>query len=529
MLHPDDLSPELNCFFVAANRHDRDRIELQFGFDGLLDQEKKNFEYTVEFLMFLPRSLGLLEGDSYSVLRQEVQSYVRLHTHVTNPSSPTSLSRVQERLEQLKQNLGLDTLQSFAVDFEGFIKAQTRRFKTQITEVAKPGGASNSMEMRELLQDSHKVEILLSDFRSILHARNISKTAVDKFHLGKTDHDLLLLNEYLSHVYVQHLGEVQDHLSPLKNFDDLKAAWVEMAAKEAAVREAHHFVIEERQGPESSEAMERYPRRSSVLKKFFQRPLFLKDSGSSLEKRLLIPVYAASAALAATWAILFQIYQHTSLTERVGINSIALVSFGVLAYVAKDLMKDYFRRFFLKTGGKYFSDNERKLFMEKDSKGSVRIGKISEYFSIPSIQNLPDKIQRIRYSVPGGDIEKELGEDAVHFKKRVRIDLEKLDTNREFPWGVREIVRYRLDRLFPNMEDPFKKMFFVSRSGHIAYRQAHRIYYAYLMAWIHAETPPKARPIKPEFRAFRVTMDKSGILSCRRLDWDKQFGIPPTP
>jgi hypothetical protein len=528
MLFPEDLSPELNCFFVAANRHDRDRIELQFGFDGLLDQKKEKFQYTVEFLMFVPRSLGLLEVDSYSALRQEVQSYVRLHTHVTNPNSPTSLSRVQERLELLKQNLGTETLKSFAVDFEGFIKAQTRRFKRRINEVAKD--SSSMPEMKDVLHDAHIIEHLLDDFRSIIRARGIEKMVLDKFNLGKTDHDLLLLNEYLSHVYVQHLGEVQDHASTLNGLDELKKTLVAMSAKEALVREAYHFVIEERQGRESSEAMEHYPRRSSVLKKYFQRPLFIKDSGAPLEKRLLIPVYAVSAAIAASFAILFQIYYQTSTTERVGINSIALVSLGVFAYVAKDLMKDYFRKFFLKTGGKYFSDNERKLFMENAAdRSNKRIGKISEYFNTPDVKHLPDKIQRIRYSVPGGDLERELGEDCVHFKKRVSLDLEKLDAKREFPWGVREIVRYRLDRLLPNMEDAFKKMFFVSKTGHVAYRQSHRLYHAYLMAWIHAETPPKARPIKPEFRAFQIAIDKTGILSCKRLDWDKQFGVPPRP
>lgn len=527
MLFPEDLSPELNCFFISADRHDRDRLELQFGFDGLLDQEKNEFKYTVEFLLFVPKSLGLLETDNYAVLRQEVQSYVRLHTHVTNPGSPTSLARVKERLENLKLNLTLDTLKNFAVDFEGFIKGQTRRYRRRINELL--ANKAPASDLKDALNEAHLVEVLLLEFRNILKTRGIENRNIDKYQLNQTDHDLLLLNEYLSHIYVQHMGEIQDHIVAHDDLAPLRETLTEMATKEAAWRELNHFLLEDRQGPDSTEAADQYPRRSSILKKYFQSPLFVKDSGAPLEKRLLIPVYAISAAFAASFAIMFQIYQSTSLAERVGINSVALISVAIAAYVAKDLMKDYFRRFFLKTGGKYFSDNERKLYIENKSSGKNKIGQISEYFNAPAVGDLPEKIQRIRYSVPGGELEKELGEDIIHFKKRVRLDLDKLDANQEFPWGLREIVRYRMDRLLPNMEDAFKKIFMVSKAGHLAQRQAHRIYQLYMMAWIHSETPPKARPLKPEFKAFRLTMDKSGILSCKRMDWDKQFGIPPTP
>jgi hypothetical protein len=80
------------------------------------------------------------------------------------------------------------------------------------------------------------------------------------------------------------------------------------------------------------------------------------------------------------------------------------------------------------------------------------------------------------------------------------------------------------------MEDPFKNMHFVSSHGQPVTRQAHRIYHTYMAAWIHVQDQPVGAPaIRPTFKAFRITLDKTGILECEQIDWSKDGHNPAIP
>ena len=517
---PSDLPQELNCFFISAGRHDRDRIELQFGFDGLIQSNAKDFEYDVDFVLFVPKSLGLTELEELSQLRNEFQSYVRLHSHVTNPNSETSRSRVEDRLNQLKSQISLENLRLFAIEFEGLLKAHTKKAKKKLYPTL-------DHELNELNQ----IHNLVDDFRAILSARSLMGKDADEFPRGDINHDLLLLNEYLSHLYVQYLVEIyfSARLDPAAK--QIMILVEQFALTEASLRQAFHYLLEQRNGPNSSEDEELYPRRISILKKYFQKTLFVSSTGTSIQRRALIPVYGISAALAASWAIMIQLYQARSMTDRLGINSIAILVVGVLAYVAKDIMKDFFRRYFFQTSHRWFPDYEKTLFIQKNNATS-QLGSIKEYLRWFDSEKLPEDLKKARYSNRGGEIEESLHEDILHFKKHVTLNLKQLETSNEFPWGFREIVRYRFDRFVTSMEDPFKNLSLLSRSGMPASRRAHRVYHIYMAAWIRSHNPAgelQESPVKPAFKAFRISLDKTGVLTCESVKWKKLFGIPQTP
>ena len=518
-LGAEELLPELNCFFLSGQRHDRDRIEIQIGFDGLVPESNQEFVYDVDCVVFVPKTLGLLEIDDSQHLRQEFQSYIRLHTHVSNPNNETSLHRVKERLLQLKDKLSLETLRIFAIEFEGYLKGQIKRVKKRT--------AGTSIE---LAQESEATQYLINDFRAILKALGLEGKRANDLERGSIDHDLLLLNEYVSHIYVQYLVETYYACQASGDSGDLIVQSERNMKLETEARQTYHFLIEQRHGPQSSADEEQYPRRLSLLKKYFQKSLFVQVQGESLQTRMLIPVYGISAALAASFAILVQLYQAQTVAQRVGINSIALISVGVAAYVAKDIMKDFFRRYFFTKSSRLFPDYEKKLFLNRFSK-KVSLGVIKEYLRTFDSEKLPTDLARARYSGVGGEMEEFLHEDVLHFKKRVVLDLSALDSRQEFPWGMREIVRYRFDRLLTSMEDPFKNLHLLSKTGAPATRQGHRVYHVYFAAWIqHVSSSIDRQPhVKPAFKAFRVTLDKTGVLECKLVDWKKIGGIPQPP
>ncbi|MEO5667889.1 MAG: hypothetical protein ABIR96_07520 [Bdellovibrionota bacterium] len=526
--NPDDLHAELNCFFVSAGRHDKDRIELQFGFDGLLSSRENAFSYTVDSVLFLPKSLSL--SYDQAGIREDIQSYVRLHTHVSNPESLTSFVRVDERLKLLKNDFNDETLRNFGIDFQGFLKANDKKIRTKLRQLSTCiVDEVSGQDLEALRLELREVEHLLEDFRSIIKARNLEGYLPDDLFDRKLDHDLLLLNEYLSHLFVQYLGDLYAVTVGAPYLQSISDVLKMIANDEAKMREKNRFVLDERHGPTSSRDFDLYPRRISILKKYFQSPLFIQESSSSLETRMLIPVYSVAAALAAGFAIMVQLYQARSLGERVGINSIALISIGVMAYVAKDLLKDWMRKSLLKTSGRWFPDENRKLFLVKQNK-KVKLGQIGESLKIFDSEKLPEKLKEIRYRSATDRLERDLGEEVLHLRKRVTLDLDALETQREFPWGFREIIRIKLDRQMTQMDDAFKKMYFINRLGFPAQKQTHRVYHMYLATWIRAQNgDPLSPAVKPAFKAFLLSMDKTGILSCEPVSWDINGEIPPTP
>ena len=526
--NPDDLQAELNCFFVSAGRHDKDRVELQFGFDGLLSSRENEFSYIVDSALFVPKSLNLT--DIQSTIREDIQSYVRLHTHVSNPDSLTSFARVDERLKLLKSDLNTETLRNFAIDFQGFLKANDKKIRAKLRLI---GARADEHLVKEDLEtvriELKEVEHLLEDFRSILKAKNLEGYLPDDLLDRKLDHDLLLLSEYFSHLFVQYLGDLYAVTVGAPFLEPISEVLKEISAAEARVREKNRFVVDERHGPTSTRDFDLYPRRISILKKYFQSPLFVQESSHSLERRMLIPVYSVAAALAAAFAIMVQLYQARTLEERVGLNSIALISFGVMAYVAKDLLKDWMRKALLKHSNRWLPDESRKLFLVKKKK-RVKLGKIGESLKIFDSEKLPEDLKAIRYRSATDRLERELGEDVLHLRKRVTLDLDALETQREFPWGFREIIRIKLDREMTQMDDAFKKMYFVNRQGFPTQKQTHRIYHLHLATWIRAQSnDPLAPMVKPAFKAFLLSIDKTGILSCEPISWEKNGTIPPTP
>ncbi len=507
----EEALPELNCFFISGNRHDKDRIEIQIGFDGLVPGPQRQFKYDADFLVFSPRTLGLFEVEDINNLRVEFQSYLRLHSHTANPKSETSLLRVRQVLTEFEKNPALETLRVFAIEFEAFFKALIKRVRKLEGHSPPP------------INDIEAFEKILGEFRGLLVARELLGKKANEFDSKSLDHDLILLNEFTSHLHIQFLVEAKSHFEGFKEFSEF-SSWIREALKREVIhRKTYNLFLKNGfNSKESENSTELYLRRISLLKKFFQKSLFIAAVGETLQKKLLIPVYAMSAAIAATWAIMIQIYQVRSIQERVGINSILLITVGVTSYVAKDIMKDFFRRYFFSKGSGMFPNYEKKIFVKRQSK-KIWIGKIKEFLKTLDNHQIAEPIRRARYNVPGGEIEEFLNEDIFHFRKEVNLDLSQVSQPGQLPWGLREVLRYRFDRLMVSMEDAYKPTHFVDQDGGPQTQPSHRVYHIYFAVRISTSRNfwgKSKAVIKPATKAFRVTLDKTGVLDCQQLDWN---------
>jgi len=488
-----------------------------------LQTTDRRFQYDVDFLLFIPKSLGVRELEESALLRQDFQSYVRLHTHVSNPNSATGGLRVRERLQQLTENPSLDNVRVFAIEFDGYIRAQIKKVKKEIGRLEK-----RPEDRPTILLEIEDLAQMMRQMREVFAKSRLEGKIADDFEPHTVDRNLLLLNEYISHDYVHFLVDLHYASLAAPDSGEIMALLDRLSAEESNVRRTYSLLLEERRGPQASNAFDLYPRRVSLLKKYFHKTLFVDVTGKTLQTRLLIPVYSISAALAASWAIMVQLYQAQTIQQRVGINSILFITVAILGYVAKDIMKDFFRRYFYKTSSKFFPDVERTLWVQRGKKRH-KLGAIQEYLRIIDSEKLPEDLAKARYSTNGGDMEQSLHEDVLHFRKRVELELSHLETKAEFPWGLREIVRFRFDRLLHSMEDAFKTLHLLGPSGGPSIRQGHRVYHIYLAAWIRRTERVGGQATKPAFKAFRVTLDKSGVLGCESVKWKKLFGIPSVP
>jgi hypothetical protein len=423
----------------------------------------------------------------------------------------------------LQSNPDFENLRFFAIEFEGFLKGQTKRAKKR------------PEESRAVAAEHETIVQILGALRELIKNRGIDGRLADETPRESLEHDLLLLNEYVSHVYVQFLVEVYKALKESFSEEEVFLQSFKDAMSQEKVARQHFGLFIDSYEPHKRAVAddELYLRRISLLKKYFQKTLFVSTQGQTLQTRLMIPVYGISAAIAASWAIMFQIYQVTSMEEKVGINSILLISTGIAAYVAKDIMKDFFRRYFFKKSSRLFPDYAKKLFIRRNTIKHL-IGKIKEYIRTYDTTQISPELSKVRYEVKGGEIEKYLKEDVLHFKKEVDLDLKLLETNKDFPWGMREIMRYRFDRLLHSMEDPYKKMNLLTDSGLPNTRLGHRLYHVYVCTWIRPVSGSRNRKnggasIKPAFKAFCVTLDKTGVLKCETLEWKNLGTIPPVP
>lgn len=512
---PDSPSHS-EVFFISCDRHDKDRIEVQFGFDGLVDSTEKFFNFDIDFVIFSPKTLGLLESQSVETIRSEFQSYFRLHSYVSNPDSEFSVDRVLERLEVLKEDYDVRNLRLFAVELDGYLKGQTRKVRNHLMLYKKKAFSTEGA-----LADLEEVRQVIGRFREL--PQGLTKEFSEKN--PNFLHEFELLNEYASHLYVQFLAMTDSQLKEIESSHPVKSKAIALGVEEAAFRAQKELLLGDMDSSwHHNRKEDLYLRRISALKKYFHRALFIQVTSNSLERKLFLPVYGMSAALAAAFTIMVNLYAVRNFAERVGINAIAFISVGVLAYVAKDIMKDFFRRYFYKSGRRWAPDFERRLFA-KTTKKKRYIGVIKEYLRFLETSDLKDRVAAQRYSVEGGEVEKALGEDIVHFKKKVSLDLTNMDYDDQFPWGLREILRLRLDHLTVSMEDAHKRLPVLYSTGQLEERMGRRLYHIYVVGQIRA-IGKGSDDFSSSVKAYRIVLDKNGIIQVVQIPWSEEIDQP---
>lgn len=500
-------------FFIRGNRHDKDRIEVQIGFDGEIDTRYSSFEFDTDFILIAPRSFGLSETDDIDTIREEFQSYLRLHTQIATKDFQHKTIRVQDSLNQFSSKFTEESLRHFALEIESFIKNLIRKLK-------KLQHSSEAELIKESLEKVKEVYYILLQFRNILKGRGLQGKKAVQYPSESIDYDILLLNEYLSHHYVALLVNLDKLAKGVHGNKLVHEEIVQMSKEEAQIRKVYALLLDERDVENQAKNEERYIRKINLLKKYFQRSVFINTKESSREKKLLIPVYGVSAALAATWAILIQIYQMGSFPQRMGFNTIAFVMIAVFAYVIKDIMKDSFRKYFYRSSQKYFPNYVKKLYFSRGP-NRIKLGSVKEFLKVSNTKSLPEHLKSMRHSLES--YSNIIDEDALIYRKRTKLNLSKLKLGDTYTWGLREVIRIKFDRYMSRMDDSHIDLNMLSPEGIPIQKLGHKVYHIYL--GIHLSSSPKIYSKIPvqKFKLFRISLDKNGVIKCKTVEKNIRF------
>ena len=259
----------------------------------------------------------------------------------------------------------------------------------------------------------------------------------------------------------------------------------------------------------------------SLLKKYFQRSLFVNVKTSPVAKKVFQPAAAAAAGAAALWAAAFQQAEHgDSFLVKMGLTPFSILTLGVVAYIIKDRIKDWGRHFLVGKVERVLPDIERVLVYDSHGAKPCDLGRIRETIKKISLHKLPLEIHDLRYSGKNSALEAEIGEDIIHYNKKILLNKMtgfSLGGNRpDVRWGLREIIRINLRNYLQNLDDPFKEITLMDDEGNVSKAETHKIYNAHLALQISHST--KDGKIEREARVFKLVLDKGGLVKIQCFD-----------
>ncbi|MBK9294939.1 MAG: hypothetical protein IPM57_10965 [Oligoflexia bacterium] len=197
------------------------------------------------------------------------------------------------------------------------------------------------------------------------------------------------------------------------------------------------------------------------------------------------------------------------MVSKFGLTPTWLLTAGVVAYIIKDRIKELSKNFLAGKVEKVVADVEKVLIYKGQEEKPVELGRIKEYVRGIKAKELSSEVYSVRYAHDMSDIEAEIGEDIIHYNKKIFIN-KKSNKNIKNEWGLREIIRFSLSQYLQNLDDPFKEVSFIDDLGKLCRHEAHRVYYAHL-AFQFSYKSPEGQLFK-DVKLAKLVLDKQGLV-----------------
>ncbi len=469
---------------LRISRHDHHNLEVKTHFavsSGVLGQ--------VDLFLFLPKSFLAAQVRKEKLMldfRSRSRLSVRLPAGIAALALRDELAALLDRIEKE----GSEDL--------------ARRFAANAAEILRVLGRKHRDHAKELAAEELEAELRnTGEWRETLREEMGRKLAATSRPLFR------LLDEYLSYLFAQYLADLKEAVGRDSSRLSEKARGMistfEAAEKQYWAEKGYGYSGKPRDFGEEAHVL-----RLSHLKKFFQAKMHVHvEKGATLEK-LAEPFAAAGAGCAALWMAFFQ----GSLSPRAaefGLGGSAVLTTGVFAYIMKDRIKEWGRKYFMKKASGYFPDVRQKLFVERKEIGATR-----EWLRVSGRSGIADDVRKLRQHCSMSDLEHEIPEDVIHY--RVERELKAVDlAGVGQDWAFQDVLRINLNRYLRGLDDPYKEIAAFDHEGQLTRNKCHRAYPLTMI--VVSRECPTVSPVGPSLRhlVFRVWLDKTGIDRVERL------------
>lgn len=487
------VSTEEPAAGMRLSRHDHHNLEIK----AWVEPGRLHSQTQIEFFLFVPRSFQMDRWQKHE-LEKDLLSRIRLAMPVLGEglSREIPAAVLLERALRLLRDQDFQTVGSLVSEWLKQRAVEHRR-RFQMAHSLFIPVEQRGLEIRRLLVEIAQTVEALHALRSAYPAEE--------------DRGRRWLDEYTSNFYVQYLGKLRaamEKVDPLArekaDSEKYRAAWKEFEASLAAFSRAeatYRARFPKRVESATTEfESEQALLRLGQLKKFFQSRTFLEVSRHSPASRFLETTAILGTAVAGLcWAGLQLLSQPSASTAGSGAF---FLGFAVLAYVARDRIKDRAKHSLHKRVQRWLPDSNQQL-----RAGGRFVGAMREWFSIHASTALREEIRELRAQADS-ELLPSLPEDVLYIRRR--LDLVS-NAGAETGWAFQENTRVNLERYLKYMDDPVKQLSMIDSDGAWVKRNTRRVYHFYVATQLTTTLPLPGAPARSWRQLHRVVLDKQGI------------------
>ena len=492
--------------------HDRKAFELKLEYQPSgLDPKSR---YRIEMFMFLPASLNV---DSENCPRQayyaDIHNYVRLKTPVLEVSDilvaeGSPLVRLERMVQLAPSAMPQTELVYQAKLLSCVFRGALRRFSLRVDERCAAFRLDPQASPKALGEDVNEIlagtRALLTRFRAVRQTLSGAQGLEEK-----TQASLRLIDEYMSLTVEQFFRKSVTDMDGLPR----SGVWVELRKGLMAelIREEDY-----RRGKNLPSVLspegdnEEYLHRIGFLKKFCQNILFLRVRRETGRQGWEEVLFAIAAGIAMTFATLVAFWAQVRFTQ-VSLNFFLIL---VVGYMMKDRIKEGLRRIFRTFASQYLFDRTTTI---TEPVTSERLGVCKEKVDYVKADVVPEEIRRLRRADDFATVAQgELSEVIIRYQKEIILDADDLAHSQTGSAGVADIIRWNVQRLLRDMDDPELEMEYVDMEdlsiGRIRASKSYQVDVAFRFG-VDDGSSQSART-----ELFRLVMDRNGIKRMLRLE-----------
>ena len=245
-------------------------------------------------------------------------------------------------------------------------------------------------------------------------------------------------------------------------------------------------------GADDPERNKDYVYRQGVLKKFVERPFYLRAP----KKRDGLVAEQAYYSVAAGLAMLFATVVAWAFQRKFGNLTWPLFIALIISYMMKDRIKELMRYYFAhRVGAKYF-DNKAAIILK-----NKKIGSLKEGMDFVSYSKVPEQIRTIRDARRKFDGDLRVpDEKVIQYRKSVCVDRD-----------INDIIRLHVGSFLHKADNPVKDVKVLGGNGEILEVPCTKDYHINIvLRYKHGS--------ECDFKHFRISLTRDGIRSIEEID-----------